>query len=305
MGHLVIPAGVTIPSWRRQHLDTIDVDSLPGDYYPYECWVEAGFPISGPAAAGFGPGPDRIDTDVCHYAAAYYSNGSENVGMVRKLRAENRDYWLNRNPGYALGYNHQGDRHGNCWECRGWLIRNAANSTVAPNFNIRSMSMHLVVSKLNSIPTDSQAETANDKQIALMQWYRREQRRRAGFELALLGHRDTKPTGCPGSGIYFQIWSTDVFDIDAPIVIDPQPPAVFLPEEDDMTVITRWEGEPFDIEVSPTKPGTLQRVWRGIDPNDAGKLIAAGLAWDHRGDPLPLSLKGDFNAAPPQYQRVG
>ncbi len=227
MGVLKLVPGIS-PA-RLAHLATIDVGSLPGDYYPYEYWVEEGFPISGPAASPFGPGPDKIDTDVVHYAAAYYKNGSDNVDMVQKLRAENRDYWLNRNPGYALGYNHQMDRKGNIWECRGWRIRNAANSTTAPNFNVRSMSMHIVVSKLNSIPTDSQAEQANAAQIASMKWYRKEQKRRAGFELALLGHRDTKPTGCPGSGIYFQIWNTNDFAI--PVVIEPkpEPPIIVVP----------------------------------------------------------------------------
>jgi hypothetical protein len=246
MGVLKLVPGISAA--RLAHLATIDVASLPGDYYPYEYWIEEGVGITGPAASPFGPGPTKIDTDVIHYGAGYYPNGVENINMVQHLRATNRDYTFNR--GYSIGYNHFIDAFGNVWEARGWRIRNAANSTVAPNFNVRSMSMHVVVSKTNSNPTDATAYPANAAQAASLRWYRREQKRRAGFELALLGHRDTKPTGCPGSGIYHQIWHTDDFDItESPVVVEPpvEPPVVVVPPSsskpvDSDLMVTIWQG---------------------------------------------------------------
>lgn len=240
MGVLKLVPGISVS--RLAHLATIDVASLPGDYYPYEYWIEDGVGISGPAASPYGPGPSKIDTDVIHYGAGYYPNGVENINMVQHLRATNRDYTFNR--GYSIGYNHFIDAFGNVWEARGWKIRNAANSTAVNNFNVRSMSMHVVVSKTNANPSDATAYPANAAQAASLRWYRREQRRRAGFELALLGHRDTKPTGCPGSGIYFQIWNTDEFDITEPVppvVAPPVPPYSSKPVDSDL-MITVWQG---------------------------------------------------------------
>jgi hypothetical protein len=91
-------------------------------------------------------------------------------------------------------------------------------------------------------------------------------------------------------------------------IIDDASPVVVPPtsEEDDMrTIITRWAGEPYDIEVGDVLPASTQRPWRGINPDEANALIAAGLADDRRGTPLPLSLKGAENAGRPQYPRIG
>lgn len=129
----------------------------------------------------------------------------------------------------------------------------------------------------------------------------------------ILGHRDNPAhpgaTGCPGDLLY-PLLGQVVRRVDGllhpaehPNVIDPP-----TSEEDDMSksTITRWAGEPYDIEVSTPTPGSFARVWRGISAPDAAALIAAGLAVDARHTPIPLGMKGDTSPQPPnKYRRVG
>lgn len=111
---------------------------------------------------------------------------------------------------------------------------------------------------------------------------------------------------CPGPARQAQMPAllARIRSIITPPVVSPPP----IPSEevDDMqTIITRWDGEPFDIEVGPADPSNVQRWWRGVSAEDAAKLIACGAAREGRAGSLPLSLKGDYGALGLKYRRVG
>lgn len=242
MGTLIL--GSNTSASRKAFLQSIDLTRLPGKFFARESWEDPSLPVEGPSFPGFGSGNSLVNTEVFHYPGGYWANGTANLDIAELCRQGQRNY-MNKPEPYSYGYNFKCAPNGDVYEIRGWDIRNAANGTPSPNANNRTISMQIVANKLNSAPGDGQAEPANSAQLAAIKWFRSENARRAGFALPYLGHRDTKPTACPGTGIYFQVTHREFEFTSEPIpepIPEPTPqpdptPAPFYPEDIEMILL--------------------------------------------------------------------
>ena len=175
-------------------------------------------------------------------------------GFISNLRSSQRYYETAR--GYSYGYNAA------VWdaltaEIRGEAFRCAANGNTAtntPSFAIQ----------VRSGGSTASARGANDDEIASIRQIVAWAEGRAGRRLDILGHRDHKPTGCPGDAIYAQIQS-GVFRPDATPDPDPGDPDMATPRffKTSTTSPTVWMTTDEHTAVHVTEP---QYVALGTPP---------------------------------------
>jgi hypothetical protein len=173
--------------------------------YPRPRWEQPGLEVAAHtnSAAVWWP---WIDTVVVHYPGCSSCVPAPTAAnMINSIQRTQRDYVLNR--GYSVGYNFLVCPNGDIIEGRGFDFMNAANYYKRPwgdkpdaNGNYHSISIQV---KVNG---DGQtAPAANTAQVAAVNAIITEVERRAGRTVNVIGHRDTKPTSCPGNAIYQQI----------------------------------------------------------------------------------------------------
>jgi hypothetical protein len=184
-------------------------------YHPRSDWVDPAYPVTGPAADW-----SAIDTVVIHYtAAADCPDGDWPDVVAAYLRAIQRDYVTNR--GYSIGYMFAVDQHGGQWQLRGWEFRSAANK----GHNEHTMPILCLVD-------GDRAATA--VAVEAVRQLVAEGARRAGRELAIVGHGDIGATACPGVGLAAQV-RAGVFTP----VVEPEPEPTPPTEDDPMIAIFR------------------------------------------------------------------
>jgi hypothetical protein len=151
----------------------------------------------------------KIDTVVIHYtAAADVPDGDRPDEVAAYLRAIQQDYVTNPNRGYSIGYMFAVDQHGGQWQLRGWEYRSAANN----GHNDHTMPILCLVD--GDRAATAVAVDAVRRLVA-------EGARRAGRELAIVGHGDIGATSCPGVGLAAQVRAGVFTPVTEP---DPVPP---------------------------------------------------------------------------------
>lgn len=199
-------------------------------------WLRQGsLGISGSRWLGFGPAPHHVDTQVAHYQGAKYANwqmSPADADVVRRLNAMNDGSWSSR--GYALYYGFDVPVDGRLWGIRAFDWRNAANADDDKsdgNENDWTYAVHTVVQKLYPDNSDTTVEPTWD-QLETHRWLRWEAREYAveatgdtTFQIDMLGHRQIKPTGCPGDKFFAAIMRGDLNipdrTADTPQIPDP------------------------------------------------------------------------------------
>lgn len=192
-------------------------------------WQDPKMPVVGPAL------PWRtIDTNSIHYTAAVNLPDGDLGEFVNDLpeylRRIQRDYTLNRKPGYSVGYNFAVDWLGGLWELRGFDIKCAANKEhKGVKWNERTVAVLCLVDG---------ADELTNAAVEAVRWIVAETRRRAGRKTVIRGHQEIGATACPGAGIMRQIRSGELEpSVQKPPVVEqpptPQPP----PLEDDMSLV--------------------------------------------------------------------
>lgn len=169
--------------------------------------------------------------------------------FIANLRSSQRYYVAERD--YSYGYNAA------VWdaltaEIRGEAFRCAANGGTAtnpPSFAVQ----------VRSGGSTSSAREANADEIASIRKIVAWAEGKAGRRLDILGHRDHKPTGCPGDAIYAQI-KAGVF----------RPDYIGQPEPEEPTVTRYFTTPASDIPVWRTDNG-LDAHWVNLD-----EYISAG-----------------------------
>lgn len=207
-----------------------------------EIYTDPAYPMSGSKWLGFGPSTGHVDTQVVHYpgsrlSALQLSTKTEDVKA--RLKASNKSSWQSR--GYALYYNFDLPTDGTLYGIREFNWRNAANADddkTDGNENDWTFAVHTILQKLYDDNSDTTVEPTWD-QLETLRWLRWEAREYGveasgdpNFQVNLIGHRDIKPTGCPGDKMYAAIQRGDL-DI-PPRTATPTPPTPPLPIGDDM-----------------------------------------------------------------------
>ena len=162
--------------------------------YPRSRWEEPGYTI----AENTSSPPIRwadITTVVIHYPGhntfAHPVSPSE---MITHTRQSQRYYTDIK--GYSLGYQWLVSLGGDIIQSRGFDYANAANAPA----NSYSVSI-----QIHCEGVGDDADEASPAQVASVNQIIAEATRRAGRPLTVVGHRDAKPTSCPGAKIYRQI----------------------------------------------------------------------------------------------------
>lgn len=188
-------------------------------------------------------GWDEINDVVIHYPGGDWPDMDINndgrvdeIDTVVLLRAGHRMYLNDPGRGYSYGYGYKIGVGGDIWEIRGTDYSNAANKgdkahgTYPPTWNLTTISIQIVVDEANP---------ANEKQVAAVNWLLDYLAADAGKNLGLTYHRHGQATGCPGDGIVGQIEGGVIgFGKSAPVVVPPvvEPPVVVLPTPTTPTV---------------------------------------------------------------------
>ena len=154
-------------------------------------WQDPAYPVSSSS---------WMDINALSYITLHYigADGVNLSDIPQFLRNAQLDYVLNR--GYSLGYNSAVDEDGEEWEIRGFDYRCAANGTQATN--IPSYSIVLLLPNTWSVPPTAQIDGVRNLVSKI-----RATAAAAGNGdfLEINGHRDLKPTSCPGDPIYTMI----------------------------------------------------------------------------------------------------
>lgn len=228
-------------------------------------WEEPGWTI----AEHTGSPPvdwSRIEAVTVHYpgSSGSWTRTPTERQVIDYMRSVQRSYVNSR--GYSYGYNVQ------VWgehiaEGRGDRYRNAANGVN----NSTKISVQVKVPGQN---TNGQPATAVEVEAVrkVVAWAQEQ----AGRELYVDGHRDNKPTGCPGSGLYQQVQS-GVFLPD--VLGDPE---VFTPMTETRLLETREEHGgtgPIQGEHTVVVPGAQGAsaavvTLTAVDPSDSGFVTA-------------------------------
>ncbi len=150
-------------------------------------WEQAGYTIAehtqSPAVAR-----GLLDAIVIHYPGHNGVNDNTAASLANSQR-----YYCDQR-GYSLGYNAVVDRAGELWQVRGLDYQNAANLGANPSTVSVQIRANL-------------GEPATPAAAARIRQFVADMRRWAGRPLTVLGHRDIKPTACPGDDIYSQLQS--------------------------------------------------------------------------------------------------
>jgi hypothetical protein len=148
-----------------------------------QAWVpDPSFRDSVPAA------PKKKVGVVIHYPGVIEGNYKEIHDVVAAVRGQQASY--RRTRGYDLGYNYVVDQQGRTAVVRG-LYKSAANGTTDGN------NWYLAIQIL--VDPD---EGLNAFNVLAVQRIIHHLRTVEGYDPAILGHRNVKPTGCPGDQIY-------------------------------------------------------------------------------------------------------
>jgi hypothetical protein len=154
-------------------------------------WQDPAYPVSSSS---------WMDINALSYITLHYigADGVNLSDIPQFLRNAQLDYVVNR--GYSLGYNSAVDEDGEEWEIRGFDYRCAANGTQATN--IPSYSIVLLLPNTWSVPPTAQIDGVRNLVSKI-----RATAAAAGNGdfLEINGHRDLKPTSCPGDPIYTMI----------------------------------------------------------------------------------------------------
>jgi hypothetical protein len=129
---------------------------------------------------------DRQATMV-HYSTGEELGREDTAEWVRQIQAHHMD----ANDWDDIGYNHLVDREGRIFEGRGWDVVGAH----CKDFNTPA---HGVCFLGDDDPGTDVPEAA----WASIMWLHQENARRAGHDVAALGHRDKFATACPGDELH-------------------------------------------------------------------------------------------------------
>lgn len=174
------------------------------------------FPINGPLQE-----LEKVTSITFHHTGASVIPDMNHQQEIEFLKRTNRDYWTNRKTGkvnefgltgYAIGYNWAVFESGRIYELRGFKYRCAANGTTA--FNEPSTAI-LVITGFTEVPTEAQVQSVRNLCFDLNTVY--------GRQLEHKGHRDWKPTECPGNIQYKLVKSGYYLPVDEPITTEPEP----------------------------------------------------------------------------------
>ena len=164
-----------------------------------EEWEQPGWTIgehtnSGPMR------PEYTSRIVIHYPGGGSFPDDPSDDWVKSYsQAMQRDYAGNR--GYSIGYNVGVMKNGKVVQWRDLDYMCAANGRFADNYN--SFAIQLA-NETGRAATPAQIAAVRDQIARVQRW--------AGKKLNVIGHRDVKPTSCPGEQIYAQVTS-GVFDV--------------------------------------------------------------------------------------------
>jgi len=165
---------------------------------------------------------------VIHYPGfARFAHPASPSEVITHTRQEQRYYADGK--GYSLGYQWLVTIDGDIIQSRGFDWANAANSPA----NGWSISI-----QLHCEGVGDDADEASPAQVAAVNQIIAEATRRAGRPLTVVGHRDTKPTSCPGAGIYRQIQAGVFRPDDTPTPPTPPDPTPTPPPTGDIVLHT-------------------------------------------------------------------
>jgi hypothetical protein len=99
----------------------------------------------------------------------------------------------------AIGYNFLIDKNGTIWEGRGWDYRNGANGNLEGNMS--SISVCVLV----GIRDNKLTQPVVDAIRSLREEAEKKMKVVKKRKISVRGHRDHKPTSCPGERIYTMI----------------------------------------------------------------------------------------------------
>ena len=195
-------------------------EGSPVESYPYDVtrsdWEQPGWTIDEHTSS---PPLDwsRITNVTVHYPGAVTVLGEPSAGtLISHLRAAQRSYVNSR--GYSYGYNAvvwggvSGEVRGDTYRCAANGTNTANTSSFAVQVRVPGQSPDKDGNDTSTVATD--ADVAEVRRIVA--WCEA----KAGRPLEVVGHRDHKPTGCPGDAMYDQV-EAGVFD---PVTTPPTPP---------------------------------------------------------------------------------
>ena len=188
--------------------------------------------------------PGRVDLSRVNELTIHYT-GAPSVGVkpnevAAYIKRTERGH--KARPGEnmsTIGYNYLLDEYGRLWEGRGLTYRNAANGTAS---NMTSVSLCILVGvKDNKI---------SPEMVEAVRWLRAHVSRLAKRELRVQGHRDHKPTSCPGEDLYrlvrngtFLVPPVGVEPLPVPPAPVPVPPVAPEPVNPCVKTTLKWRAK--------------------------------------------------------------
>jgi len=180
---------VTTCGYLCQQDSCVEAPSFP--YHDRTEWQDPSYPVTSSS---------WMDLNALSYITLHYIgvDGVNLSDIPQFLRAAQLDYVVNR--GYSLGYNSAVDEDGEEWEIRGFDYRCAANGNQATN--VPGYAIVLLLPNTWSVPPTNQIDGVRNLVAKI-----RATAAAAGNSdfLEINGHRDLKPTSCPGDPIYTMI----------------------------------------------------------------------------------------------------
>lgn len=155
--------------------------------FPRTAWEQPNYTVAEHTTSG------PVDRNALTNVVIHYP-GSDNINSNTAAELQSTQKYYATVRGYSIGYNYIVDEEGVAWEARGLDFKSAATK----GFNNQSVAIQLKVAG-QSPANPAQIERTQRLIDDLQSW--------AGKTLAITGHRDHRPTQCPGTGIYPQVLS--------------------------------------------------------------------------------------------------